>query len=111
MTASMIERIRSRRSCAAVRLRCSEISLPTSTGSRPRSGIELLALGRPRAQRGADLLDGGALGVADRAVATLAMGVGNLVGQVQHEAPVLLDLLRRGLLLEQRDRVADSLQA
>src|SRR2546421_35310 len=71
MAASVIERIRSRRWCAAVRSAWSESSLPTSTGSMPRSGIGLLALGRGRAQRGADLLAGAVM------LAGLGVGLGH----------------------------------
>src|SRR2546423_54390 len=111
ITASVIESHRSRRSwLAGVCFRCSAISLPTSAGPSP-SGTELFARGRARAERSADLLDRGPLRVAHRAVTALAVGVGDLLGQRDDEALVLLDLVRRRLALEQPDRIADALQA
>ena len=39
------------------------------------------------------------------------MGVRNLVCECEHEAPIALDFLRGGLLLEQLDSVTQMLQA
>src|SRR5205823_14403284 len=56
------------------------------------------------------LLDRRALGVAD-ALSILSVRVGDLVREGEDEAPVVLDLLRCCLSLEQLDRVAQMLQA
>src|SRR5215211_468661 len=66
--------------------------------------------GARRAQRRRDLIDHGPLGVTDRLVAALALGGGHPLGEREHEAAVVLDLFGGGLLLEQRDGVAEALQ-
>src|SRR5262249_14933950 len=70
-----------------------------------------LAGGAGGVQCRSDLLDRFALGTADIAdLALLPVGVGNAVGDVQSEALVGVHLVRRRLLLEERDRIAEEAQ-
>src|SRR3954451_963450 len=56
-----------------------------------------------------DRLDRAPLGLADRPLA-LGMRPGDTFGEAHHEAPVVRELLRLGLALEQRDCVPYVLQ-
>src|SRR3954471_16758805 len=77
----------------------------------PRSAIGRggRTCGRP-AQRSLDLADRRALGIAHRD-AVLAVRLGDLLRHGEHEAPVVVDLLRRRLALEQRHHLAQPLEA
>src|SRR5437870_2323604 len=57
-----------------------------------------------------DRLDGRTLVGAD-ALSAFSVGVGDLVGDVEDEALVVVELLGCGLALEQFDRIAKMLQA
>src|SRR3954454_23388382 len=77
----------------------------------PRSAIR--RGGRPLcgpAERSLDLADRRALGIAHRHV-VLAVRLGDLLRHGEHEAPVVVDLLRRRLGLEERDHLAQPFEA
>src|SRR5207247_9852408 len=85
-------------------------SLPTPTRER-RGGCRFSArLGLGTAEGSGDLVDRRPLGLAD-ARSTLPVRVGDLLGEREDEASVALDLVRRGLALEQLDGVLQMLQA
>src|SRR4029453_13658477 len=67
------------------------------------------SLGVGSAEARGDLVDRRPLGVADL-LASLPVGVCDLVREVEDEAPVVLDFLRRRLAHEDSDRVTQVLQ-
>src|SRR6266702_5574964 len=96
---------------------CPEMNAAFPSGAPPLPGYrELPAEGRVqdsgsrRAQGRSDFLDGGLLGGAD-ALRTLPVSGRDLVREGEDETPVLLELLRCRLALEQLDRIAKMPQA